>query len=78
MNIQKVNILFTAITYFFSDSIASLTQNIGSDFNNQLKEGKARFIYFPGVNSNNLFFYIELTLGERHFDTAVIHVGRND
>ena len=31
----------------FSDSIASFTWNIRSNFDNQLKEGRARFKYFP-------------------------------
>ena len=31
----------------FSDSIASFTQNIRSNFNNHLKEGRARFKCFP-------------------------------
>ena len=35
----------------FSDSIASFTWNIRSSFNNQLKEGRSRFKYFPGPTS---------------------------
>ena len=31
----------------FSDSIASFTGNIRSNFDTQLKEGRARFKYFP-------------------------------
>ena len=55
----------------FSDSIASFTRNIRSNFKNQLKEGRARFKYFPGATSNDLLFYIEPTLGEGKFDTAM-------
>ena len=50
----------------------------GIHLNNQLKEGRARFKYFPGATSNDLLFYIEPTLGQRQFDTAIIHVGIND
>ena len=46
----------------FSDSIASFTQNIRSNFNNQLKGGRARFKYFRGATSNDLLFYIKLIL----------------
>ena len=53
----------------FSDSIASFTRNIRSNFNNQLKEGRARFKYFHDATSNNLLFYIAPTLGEGQFDT---------
>ena len=62
----------------FSDSIASFTRNIRSNFNNQLKEGRSRFKYFPGATSNDLLFYIEATLGEGQFDIAITHVGIND
>ena len=62
----------------FNDSIASFTRNIRSNFNNQLKEGRARFKYFPGATSNDLWFYIEPKLGEGKFDRAIIHVGIND
>ena len=46
----------------FSDRIASFTRNIRSNFNNQLKEGRARFKYFPGATSSDLLFYIKLIL----------------
>ena len=65
-------------TIAFSDSIASFIRNIRSNFNNQLKESRARFKYFPGASSTDLLLYIEPTLGEGQFDTAIIHVGIND
>ena len=61
-----------------SNSIASFIRNIRSNFNNQLKESRARFKYFPGASSTDLLLYIEPTLGEGQFDTAIIHVGIND
>ena len=54
------------------------SNNIRSNFNNQLKEGRAWFKYFPGATSNDLLFYIEPALGKGQFDTAITHVGRND
>ena len=62
----------------FNNGIASFTRNIRSNFDNQLKEGRTRFKYFPGATSNDLFVYIEPALGEGKFDTAIIHVGLND
>ena len=62
----------------FSDSTASFTRNSRSNFNNELKEDRARFKCFPGATSNDLLFYIEPTPGEGRFDTAIIHVGIND
>ena len=47
----------------FSDSIASFKRNIKLHFNNQLKEGRARFKYFPAATSNDPLFYIEPTWG---------------
>ena len=47
---QQIPECITAITLsVFSDTIASFTRNIRSNFNNQLKEGRARFKYFPGA-----------------------------
>ena len=55
----------------FSDSIASFTGKITLNFNNELKEGRARFKYFPCATSNDLLFYIEPTLGEGQLDAAI-------
>ena len=38
----------------FSDSIASFTRNIRSNFNNQLKEGRATLKYFPETNTSRM------------------------
>ena len=67
--------------FVFSDSIASFTRKIISNFNHKLNKGSVRFKYFPGATSNDLLFYIdyiEPTLGEGQFDRAIIHVGIND
>ena len=46
-------------------------------FNNELKEGGARFKYFPGPSSNDLLFYIRQTLEEGQFDTGITYVRIN-
>ena len=62
----------------FSDSIASFTRNIRSNFKNELKESRARFKYFSGSTPNDLLFYIGPTPWRGQFDTAIIHIGIND
>ena len=42
------------------------------------KKSRDRFKYFSDATSNDLLFYIEPTLGESQFDTAIINVGIND
>ena len=42
------------------------------------EKSKDRFKYFSDATSNDLLFYIEPTLGESQFDTAIINVGIND
>ena len=47
-------------------------------FNQLLQNGEAKFQFFPGANSRKLLHYIDPTLEEENFKSAVIHVGTND
>ena len=94
MNFQNDSILFKEIklsqvnklavvyhsneTIFFSYSGASFTRNVRQNFNNQLKDGRVRFKYFPGALQMISCSNIERTFGEGQFDTAIIHIGLND
>ena len=64
-------------TIFFSYSGASFTRNVRQNFNNQLKDGRVRFKYFPGALQMISCSNIERTFGEGQFDTAIIHIGLN-
>ena len=62
----------------FSDSISSFIHDVRSNFNKELKNGRARFKYFPRATSNDLTYYTDPTLEEGKFTTTVIHIGIND
>ena len=62
----------------FSDSINSANSDIRLNFNKELKNGRARFKYLSGVNSNSLIYFIGPAPEEGKFDTAAIHIGIND
>ena len=47
-------------------------------FNQLLQNGEAKFQIFPVANSRKLLHYIDPTLEEENFKSAVIHVGTND
>ena len=47
-------------------------------FNQLLQNGEAKFQFFPGANSRKLLHYIDPTLKEENFKSAVLHVGTND
>ena len=47
------------------------------DFNQQVKNGYAKFKSFPGCNSKEMLHYIELTLETCFYDSAILHVGVN-
>ena len=47
-------------------------------FNQLLQNGEAKFQFFPGANSRKLLHFIDPTLEEENFKSAVIHVGIND
>ena len=48
------------------------------DFNQQVKNGYAKFKYFPGCNSKEILHYTEPTLETGFYDSAILHVGVND
>ena len=48
------------------------------DFNQQVKNGYAKFKCFPGCNSKEILHYTEPTLETGFYDSAILHVGVND
>ena len=46
-------------------------------FNQQVKNGYAKFKSFPGCNSKEMLHYIEPTLETCFYDSAILHVGVN-
>ena len=48
------------------------------EFNQQLKNGYAKFKSFPGCNSKEILHYIEPTSETGFYDSALLHVGVND
>ena len=48
------------------------------DFNQQAKNGYAKFKYFPGCNSKEMVHYIEPTSETSFYDSVIFHVGVND
>ena len=62
----------------FRDNINSFNRDIRSNFDEDLKNGRARFKYFPEATSNNFIYYINPNLEEGTFNTAVIHIEIND
>ena len=48
------------------------------EFNQQVKNGYAKFKSFPGCNSKEMLHYIEPTLETGFYDSAILHVGVND
>ena len=48
------------------------------DFNQQFKNGYAKFKSFPGCNSKEMLHYIETTLETGFYDSEILHVGVND
>ena len=45
--------------------------------NQQIKNGYARILSFPGVTSHQLLHYLDVNL-DKYTDTVVIHIGIND
>ena len=62
----------------FRDNVGSFNHDIKSNFDEDLKNGRARFKYFPEAISNDFIYYIDPTLEEGTFNTIVIHIGIND
>ena len=48
------------------------------EFNQNLRNSVAKFQFFPGATSRKLLHYVDPTLEEENFKSAVIHVGTND
>ena len=48
------------------------------EFNQQVKNGYAKFRSFPGCNSKEMLHYIEPTLETGFYDGAILHMGVND
>ena len=44
------------------------------EFNQQFKNGYAKFKYVPGCNSKEMLHYIEPTLETGFYDSAILHV----
>ena len=47
------------------------------DFNQQVKNGYAKFKSFPGGNSKEILHYVEPSLETGFYDSAILHVGVN-
>ena len=61
----------------FSDSIANFDRNTKVKINNRIQSGRVRFWNFPDATSAELFHYIDPTLAEGNYDTAIVYVGIN-
>ena len=48
------------------------------EFNQNLRNIVAKFQFFPGATSRKLLHYVDPTMEEENFKSAVIHVGTND
>ena len=62
----------------FSDSIANFDRNTKAKINNSIRSGRVRFRNFPGATSGKLLHYMDPTLAEGNYDTAIVQVGIND
>ena len=54
--------------------MANIDRNIKVELNSSIRSGRARFLNFPG----DLLHYMDPTLAEGNYDTAMIHFGIND
>ena len=48
------------------------------EFNNEIKNGYAKFKTFPGADSREILHYVNPTLESGNYDSAVLHFGVND
>ena len=62
----------------FSDSIENFDRKTNAKINNSIRSGRVRFRNLPGGTSGELFHYMDTTLAEGNYDTAIVHVGIND
>ena len=59
-------------------TIANLDRYTKAKINNSNRSGRERFQNFPGATLGELLHYMDPTLAEGNYDTAVVHVGIND
>ena len=62
----------------FSDSIENFDRKTNAKINNSIRSGRVRFRNLPGGTSGELFHYMDTTLAEGNYDTAIVHIGIND
>ena len=62
----------------FSDSIVNFDRNAKAKMKNSIRSGRVRFRNFPGAKSGELLRYMDPTLAEGSYYTAIVHVGIND
>ena len=62
----------------FRDSIANFDRNTKDKINNSIQKGQEIFRNFPGTTSGEFLHYMDPTLAEGNYDTAIVHVGIND
>ena len=62
----------------FSESKANFDRYTKAKINNSNQSGRERFQNFPGATSGELLHYMDPTLAEGNYDTAIVHVGIND
>ena len=48
------------------------------EFNNEIKNGYAKFKTFPGADSREILHYVDTILESGNYDLAVLHFGVND
>ena len=62
----------------FSNSIADFNRNTKAKINNSIQSGRVRFRNFTGATLGEFLHYIDPTLAEGNYDTAIVHVDIND
>ena len=59
-------------------TIANLDRYTKAKINNSNRSGRERFQNFPGATLGELLHYMDSTLAEGNYDTAIVHSGIND
>ena len=62
----------------FSNSTASFNRNTKAKISNSIRSGRVTFRHFPGQTSEELWHFVNPTLAEGNYDTAIVHVGTSD
>ena len=63
---------------FVSNSTASFNRNTKAKISNRIRSGRVTFRHFPGQTSEELLHFMNPTLAEGNYDTAIVHVGTSD